>query len=395
MEAILSRCIFVATYCPLSQLFLMQSLKELTQIINKESKTTTYKFALLRSVIESIHKYNHYCKHDSEHIRLPMGLLVMFWIKYYYPILAYKKHIPQINGNNRPLVFRNHLSPVISYYDRSLGFTEFYKHLQQGNIPCDIQDDVLELIKKINDTIVKNPMHYIGSAVDKQGEIFVYQKDKNYRRLKASELTLENIINACGSYTIPRSYYDAFMLLGSYINGENALLFQWIDFSFRQGVENDISRSEIYQVLQTEDEFARDTREIKDIFTNIHQQEAIKCVWSDKIITDDMHIDHIIPYSLWGNNDFWNLMPSKQKYNSKKSDKIPSTSLLKQRKDTIISYWQQVLDIAPERFKTEAIVALCGNTQPNNDNLLEICFDSLTDKCEFLIEQQGHESWEL
>lgn len=371
----------------------MQSLKELTQIINKESKKTTYKFALLRSVIESVHKYNHYCRCDKNNVHLPMGLLVMFWIKYYYPIISYKKHIPQITGVNNILVFRKYFEPIILYYNKGLGFPEFYKHLQQKAIPLQIQNDVVELIKAINDTIIKNPMHYIGSVVNKQGEIFVYQKDKNYRLLKPNNISLESIINTCGTYSIPTDYYDAFMLLGSYINGNNALLFQWIEFSYRQGLEHKVTKSEIFQVLQTEDEYARDTRDIKELFSEIHKEEPLKCAWSNKNIADDMHIDHIIPYSLWGNNDFWNLVPSKQKYNSSKSDKIPSTELLLLRKEIIISHWKQIINIAPERFRAEAIVSLCGNIESNDSEFLEICFNSLTDKCRFLIEEQGYESW--
>lgn len=373
----------------------MQTLKDLTYIINKESKTATYKFALIRSVIESIHKYDHYCtdvKEDNTK-QLPIGLLVIFWIKYYYPILAYKKQIPQITGNKNSLSFQKHLLPIISHYEESLGFPEFYKDLQNNRIPDTLKEDVIKLIRDINTTIINNPMKYIGSAIDKKGEIFKYQNDRKTTSLK-KDLSIINIVESCGTYTIPKSYYSAFTLLGSYINGDNALLFQWIDFSYRQQINKNISKSEIYQVLQTKDEYSRDTKDIKKIYTDLKRKEELKCAWSNKTIKDDMHIDHIIPYSLWGNNDFWNLLPTKQKYNSSKTDKIPSPNLLLLRKKIIIDYWSKVFNIAPNRFTNEAIIALCRNHNPNNDKFLDLCFLSLKNKCQFLIDTQGYVGWE-
>jgi CRISPR/Cas system Type II protein with McrA/HNH and RuvC-like nuclease domain len=135
------------------------------------------------------------------------------------------------------------------------------------------------------------------------------------------------------------------------------------------------------------------TLEIKKIYTDLKRKEELKCAWSNKTIKDDMHIDHIIPYSLWGNNDFWNLLPTKQKYNSSKTDKIPSPNLLLLRKKIIIDYWSKVFNIAPNRFTNEAIIALCRNHNSNNEKFLDLCFLSLKNKCQFLIETQGYVGW--
>jgi uncharacterized protein (UPF0305 family) len=55
--------------------------RELTQIINKDRKTSTYKFSLIKGIIESIHKYDHYCQIKDNKVTIPLGLMTLLWIK--------------------------------------------------------------------------------------------------------------------------------------------------------------------------------------------------------------------------------------------------------------------------------------------------------------------------
>jgi len=65
------------------------------------------------------------------------------------------------------------------------------------------------------------------------------------------------------------------------------------------------------------------------------------CVWSGALIhQNDMDIDHILPYSVWFNNDLWNLLPTERNLNQKKKkDKISTRELITKRADTIVDYW--------------------------------------------------------
>lgn len=367
----------------------MNVLKELSQIINKESKTTTYKFALIRGVIESIHRFDHYCVKKDGKVILPLGLMTLLWIKYYYPILSNKIHIPQITGKNTKLVFRDELQDVIDYYQSSLGYSILIKDLHKGKVSDDVSEKIIKLIQKVSTTIVKNPMQYMGSTINRQGEIFKYIGGKKFGNLK-KELSVSSIIEHGGTYAIDADYYEAYKLLGAFINGENAIIFQWIDFSYRQMHDSKVEKSELFSVINTYEDSLRDTTKATAFFNEKLGDGQMTCVWSGKKINKDLNIDHVIPYSLWQNNDLWNLLPSKSSVNGRKSDKVPHVKLLEERKPEIIAYWQLIHKHKAQVFRNEISHALCGNILEEED-FYEQCFEGLKAKCDFLVEHQGYD----
>ena len=64
------------------------SIKDLAKIIERDSKDATYKFALLRGTIEIIQENDNYKSASEQGITFPVGLLILKWIEYYYPILS-------------------------------------------------------------------------------------------------------------------------------------------------------------------------------------------------------------------------------------------------------------------------------------------------------------------
>lgn len=75
---------------------------------------------------------------------------------------------------------------------------------------------------------------------------------------------------------------------------------------------------------------------------------------------EDLHVDHMLPFSLWKNNDLWNLLPTRNIVNSKKRDAIPSPDFIILRKTHICYYWEKVAETYPETFNREISVALIG-----------------------------------
>jgi len=106
-----------------------------------------------------------------------------------------------------------------------------------------------------------------------------------------------------------------------------------------------------------------------------------------------VHIDHVIPFSLWGNNDLWNLLPTHKKYNSQKSDLIPSISLLEGRRDQIISYWELLEDCFKYRFNKEIEYNLLDYKR--QDASMDNVFAKLIKKCKYLIDVRGFSEWTL
>ncbi|MGB6084909.1 hypothetical protein [Moheibacter sp.] len=70
----------------------------ISKIIERDSKSTTYKFALLRGVIDIIQENSPYIRIEDNRLYIPTGLLIEKWLLYYYPILESQTIIPQING---------------------------------------------------------------------------------------------------------------------------------------------------------------------------------------------------------------------------------------------------------------------------------------------------------
>jgi len=78
--------------------------------------------------------------------------------------------------------------------------------------------------------------------------------------------------------------------------------------------------------------------------------------------------------------------------NAKKRDYIPDPSLLEDRRDCIIGYWDLLHDHAPRPFEREITVSLLGLEAPKSD-WQNRAFDHLTEKCAYLIHVRGYEAW--
>jgi hypothetical protein len=57
------------------------------------------------------------------------------------------------------------------------------------------------------------------------------------------------------------------------------------------------------------------------------------------LLSRTFHIDHAIPYTVWGNNDYWNLLPCTASLNLQKSDQLPSPQLIAHRAAEIVACW--------------------------------------------------------
>jgi len=119
----------------------------ISKIIERDSKVTTYKYALLRGVIDLIQDNSPYIYFSKGRADIPTGLLIEKWILYYYPILESPTFIPQINGDVN-LAFGNQLNQIISAYRNIGGFSAFYNDLKSKGIPESIQPNFIVLAKK-------------------------------------------------------------------------------------------------------------------------------------------------------------------------------------------------------------------------------------------------------
>jgi hypothetical protein len=366
--------------------------QNISKIIERDSKSTTYKFALLRGVIDIIQENSPYINFIGDRVQIPTGLLIEKWLLYYYPILESQTTIPQINGNLK-LAFEVQFVELIKNYEARGGFSVFYNDLKNKGIPKDLQSDFLEITKKLRNTITTMPMKYIGRSIsDDFYSIFNYE---NTKIKKTNHLDIEQLINDYGTFSIPFQYYEAFKVLGSFINGQDSILFKWAEFSVNASGKNLSVNKVLSKVLESPIR-KRDVTASKSLYHKILEKEGnVYCVWTGRKINDltDMNIDHVIPFSIWKNNDLWNLLPALTKVNGQKKDKIPSPEIIARQKNHILDYWQIVHEHQSNRFQKEMQVALLGNH--SFDNWRKKGIEQLQNRCSYLIENRGFEEWNI
>ncbi len=362
----------------------------ISKIIARDSKTTTYKFALLRGVIDIIQDNSPYISFYENRVYIPTGLLIEKWILYYYPILESQISIPQINGETN-LAFESCFIKIILSYKGNNGFSAFYNDLKNVGIPSNLQNDFFDLAKKLRDTITKMPMKYIGRSLS-NNYYSIFNYENGTLRKGNSDIDIEFLIQNFGVFSIPKEYYEAFKILGSFISGQDSILFKWAEFSVNASKQNlSISKvmNEVLKSPITEREIAESKRIYKDI---LKREGQVYCVWTGKKIVS-YDIDHLIPFSIWKNNDLWNLLPSDSKTNNQKRDKIPSPELIERQKSLILDYWGILNESQSQRFKKEIQVALLGNNSFHSWK--ETGIKQLQSSCDYLIANRGYEEWKI
>ena len=363
----------------------------ISKIIERDSKTTTYKFALLRGVIDIIQDNSPYILIKENQVEIPLGLLIEKWMLYYYPIFESTIFIPQINGENTKIAFQEQLKPVINYYSNRGGISVFYNELRIKNISTEINAEFFALAKKLKDTITDKPMRYTGGSISETHySIFQYQANGSFKN--QTNQNTQWLINGCGSFTIPKEYFDAFKILGSFLAGTDSILFKWAEFSVNASGKKISTEKIINEILKnpiTERDIVSSKKLYKDILKN---NGEVICVWTEKKITN-YDIDHVIPFSIFKNNDLWNLLPAQPTINNKKRDKIPSSTIITKRKDIIIHYWELIHQKQQEKFLNEIQISLLG--KHSKSNWQKSAFNQLINTSKYLIETRGYEEWKI
>ena len=136
----------------------------ISKIIERDNKSTTYKFALLRGTIDLIQENSPFIEFKDDRVHFPMGLLIEKWMIYYYPIFDSIHRIPQINGVSN-LAFETLLTKVVHFYKKRNRLSGFYNDLKRNGIPEEISPTVAALAQKLHGTLSKMPMYYIGRSL--------------------------------------------------------------------------------------------------------------------------------------------------------------------------------------------------------------------------------------
>ena len=302
-----------------------EGIQQIQDIISKDKKTATYKFALLRALCEisRYEQHNVTWYRDGDMALVPLKRIAVRWVHYYWPLVMEDSR----QTTNERMAFENEL--------KNLPFKKNELVLLKNELDSNSKD-IQILLKKISKTIQQNPVKFAGGG---NYAVFKYISGLDasvYQELKDSEF---------GMVAVPLSIWRDIYHFSSWI--EDSLSIQWAELS--EKINQDGKFAHHFDLItKSVQEDERSTYLIRKLF----QTRPVQCVWTGKDIKE-FAVDHMIPWSIWRNNDLWNLLPAHPKINNQKRDAIPSTEIIRKQFDVIKSYWEIYLEEYPTLFESQ------------------------------------------
>ncbi len=368
----------------------------LTAVLAKDSKDSTYKFALLRGIVECvINRSSHHRKNKEGWDEYPFGLLIYYWLLYYYPLFSQPVFIPQKNGESpalekgKTIAFRREYNKIIRHYEHNGGLPQFRYDLIQNSVPEHLHKQTIVLLRKIQYTLKGMPMKHFG-----------YSKfSKHYSLVKPYTSTIKTpsfsgLIKEAGTFGILPELHILLDNLGALIIGEDSIINGWAEFTYNAARRNNdtdtLPKEHILSILTQSVDIPRDISQVQNVL-QLDDNKELRCIWTGSPLRNNFHIDHVIPYSLWQNNNLWNLMPVKSSINLSKSDRIPSPSLIESSSERIKKVWHLYGQNYGNRFNKELFEGL--GVQVNEG--LDPAIEALIHKSEYLIEKRGFQEFKI
>jgi len=342
-------------------------LDKIEAILNRDTKVATYKLALFRALAELAQtSYNLARWRIDGKVLIPLEAVAEKWITYFWPIVAHTEvRIPQTTG--RPIAFRSLLSDLIELYSsKQGGLAGFSIDFRSRQLPGRADRVYRKLMSKLKSTIWNQPVRYAGGGA--HFSVFQYERQDKCLAMDAD-------------------MWRELSLTGSWI--QDATILRWAELTSRIS-NGEVKPSTVVDLLLTTPLPDRDANAAKQIYDRLDGKE---CVWTEKRIVADYDVDHAIPFSLWHNNDLWNLLPVNRQANSRKRDKLPSRKLVRCRRDAIIYYWEVMQERFPVRFDYE-MAYLCGTGTEGPAGWQSRLFRAFGEAVEVTACRRGTERWE-
>lgn len=351
-------------------------LDRIESVLKHDRKVATYKLALLRAFCDMADRDAGAVSWlGGGFIGMPLQALAECWLHYYWPLIAAPFHIPQSNNDHpsstRPPAFRKALSELIALAADNYGmepvatYSLFMLGWKKNNLPAALAKQLQKTLSILCRTLIEGPIQHSA-----QGEMFCYDKT---RKLVLLEVGL----------------WREFCLSGYWIR--DSLLLRWSELCerFAERIDPTIHRGIVLPYLIQQEDPKREQGLAHLLYA---EAPLLTCVWSDRSISlNTMDIDHVLPFSLWHNNDLWNLLPAASAVNRSKSDKVPTPEFLRRRQDAIVTNWRFAHQIETTVFQYELQRTL-GSFRSERWEL--DLFQHLSERAAQAIYQRGEDPWE-
>ena len=370
-----------------------------------DSQGSSYYFALIRGLAETALEYDHLARRrGSNEVALPLGLLVLKWILYYFPIVD--SDLPQQsaadsgNKNEAQLRFQAGLKKVTQYYETRGGYEAFYADLSRGGISAGISKELIIVLRQIRDAIQESIYRMDQTYGTKRSTLISYNKDTRHimEVTRPARISPEFLIQNFGTFVIRRNLYEVLRKFGNYLTGSRSIINQWASFTANGTAPDPVRVNQALSVIATPLIPRQDTAQAYEIYSEIARHGVdLRCVWSGKSLDESsLAIDHIIPFSLLPNNDLWNLMPCHNSINIRKGDRIPAGALLAERSEILRGYWSVARDYFQPIFDRQFKISLVGFDLKNYEvKWQDTGLAVLKSRCSYYVDQMGMQSWKI
>jgi hypothetical protein len=248
----------------------------LRHVILHDSKSSTYKLALLRvlcRIADSTAGTAQY--QDDEHVSVPLGLVALYWLRLFKPLL--QADLPQSPTNRgvkglgfagagfRALSGVSHLNLRIG--SRFAGETAQALH---------------QALKETVKTITTMPVHYMTDPSGSQ----LLKTTRHARLLTPTELVIDPAyLVSFGQLLVPQHVWLALLRFEVWI--EPALLAEWIRLmkSYASGQGRSLNEADIALALTWSDP-NRDVTLARQRAITLLDSQDLFCVWSGKRLTE-------------------------------------------------------------------------------------------------------------
>ncbi len=359
-----------------SPLNVARGLDRIQSVLVQDRKTATYKLALLRGLCDISRAESHLVKWGSGEVYVPLWSLAIRWLIYYWPLVNHTPFIAQMHGerpgSTRLIAFRRTIQELAQTFSPS-GLYALLKAIEEKPL------QYRPYLQVIATTIRVGPVYFAGTGGP---SVFHYCK-----RIDAGEAP-EGLESALGYVAVPEPIWLDISRFDHWIT--DSIVVRWAQLT--ADLNRGTPMEQYIPLLLSTPAAERDTQEVRNLLRSLGQ--SVECAWSGKRLATvaDLQVDHIIPYSAWGNNDLWNLLPSAKQLNLDKRDHLPTRRLLLARRDTIIHYWQLYRTHWEARFDTQLSRAL--EYAPNRHGWETRAFAGLQETVERIAASRGLARWE-
>ena len=356
----------------------------LRHIVFNDQKSSTYKLALLRTLLRVADSAGGFARlsPDEKNIELPLGLAALFWVRTFQPLI--ERALPQHPSGNKRLRFvKEGFRGLITRSPFDLRVGQRFRGKDAANL--------IRALRDAADCICKMPASYITYPGSKN---HVFPSSRNGAVRVRDDVRLdEAFLWTLGTLSVPLNLWQAMGRYAPWL--EPAVLNEWIRIMRRY---EDAPRPwdlhwEALRWLKPE----HDTGIARQRASKLRTSGSLFCVWTGNHLKSTFEIDHCFPFAAWPCNDLWNLLPSHPRTNNQKRNLLPSPQALEQAKTRLLEWWHsaylQNIKLT-DRFEDEARSALPAAVEGEGAFTPESLFEGLIFQQMVLKRDQQLKEWQ-